>query len=128
VASQLAPMRTDPMQETDDREKGRRVAALRYRMARVADLQRQREELDLLSRDGRERLAVAPEIAKLDSALRVARLALADQLHRLSLSERLQFIKLHSHKPSSSAVLASAESSQIDTLRHDGVGHKAQHA
>ncbi len=124
--NQLASTGNAVLQETDDREKARRLGALRYRLARVADLQRQREELDSLARDQRS-LGVAAEIAKLDSALRVARLALAEHLQRLPVSERFQFIKLNAHdRPAPTTVLTTESGPLTDTSRREGIESKSQ--
>jgi hypothetical protein len=76
-------------------ETARHIAMVRYRMAQVADLQRQREELNTLNEGAAKELDLAIQFAKLDSALRVARLALAAILRSLPASERARFIKVH---------------------------------
>jgi hypothetical protein len=78
----------------------RRANALaHYRMAQVADLQRQRTELAAL-KGAEQPVDLALQFAKLDSALRFARLALAQILDSLSTSERTRFIRVHGPKPS----------------------------
>lgn len=84
---------------TTTAEKARHIGMLRYRMAQVADLQRQRRELDGLKGAGQP-LDLALQFAKLDSALRFARLALAQILDSLPAPERAHFIKVHAAKPS----------------------------
>jgi hypothetical protein len=64
----------------------------------VADLQRQRRELDALQ-GAEQPLDLALQFAKLDSLLRFARLALAQILDSLPASERAHFIKVHAPKP-----------------------------
>lgn len=76
-------------------EKARQIARLRYRMAQVADLQRQRKELEALRVAAAQPRDLATQSARLDSALRVARLALAQSLQSLPASERTHFIKVH---------------------------------
>jgi hypothetical protein len=76
-------------------EKARHISMLRYRMAQVADLQRQRGELDALKPGAEQQLDLAAQFAKLDSALRVARHAMAQILEGLPPSERTHFIKVH---------------------------------
>jgi hypothetical protein len=76
-------------------ETARHIAMVRYRMAQVADLQRERQELNRLNAGAEKQLDLAIQFAKLDSALRVARLALADILRSLPASERARFIKVH---------------------------------
>ncbi len=86
---------------TTTADKERQIARLRYRMAQVADLQRQRRELEALSAAATQPLNLATQSARLDSALRIARLALAQSLQSLPASERTHFIKVHSAPPPS---------------------------
>ncbi len=89
---------------TTTADKARQIARLRYRMAQVADLQRQRRELEALSLAAEQPLDLAAQSARLDSALRIARLALAQSLQSLPASERRHFIKVHgAPAPSSSS-------------------------
>jgi hypothetical protein len=84
---------------TTTAEKARHIGMLRYRMAQVADLQRQRRELDALKGAGQP-LDLALQFAKLDSALRFARLALAQILDSLPAPDRARFIRVHGPGPS----------------------------
>jgi len=88
---------------TTTAEKARHVGMLRYRMAQVADLQRQRRELAAL-KSAEQPVDLALQFAKLDSALRFARSALAQILESLPASERAHFIKVHGPKPSQRAL------------------------
>ena len=96
-----------PMSPMTITEKARQTATLRYWMAQVADLQRQRVEFNALVGGAERPLDLAIPFAKLDSGLRVARLALAQMLQSLPASERARFIRVHA--PSRPAELPSPD-------------------
>jgi hypothetical protein len=77
------------------RDMGRQISMLRYRMAQVSDLQRQRKELNALKGSAEEPLDLAMQIARVESALRIARLVMAQLLHSLPESERRELIQTH---------------------------------
>ena len=108
-----ARMRTTP-------EKVRHIATLRHLMAQVADLQRQRGELDALRGGSEQTLEAAAQFAKVDSALRVARLSLAQILMSLPASERTRFIKVHGLPRSEGHRRSAAQAGADGTQRAEG--------
>ena len=107
-------------------ETARQIATLRHRMAQVAGLQRQRVELNALVGGAGQPLDLAIQFAKLDSALRIARLALAQILHSLPASERTRFIRVHA--PSRPAELPShdARRGQLRNRSHTAQSQPSQ--
>lgn len=76
-------------------ETAQQLQILRYRLAQVADLQRQRQELTALATRATYSVEWALQMARLDSALRIARHMLAQLLKSLPRAECLRFIKAH---------------------------------